>query len=191
MIKKLTLMSVVVVLYLVGRCQEEPLPVPTFKTPPQYNEGRPLYIQGNLPDISLGKIINYRDTTAWRSDFGNKLIIFDFWNTHCAPCVKAIAYNDSLQKLFAGDIQILMVTKEPKADVQSFIDRWEKRNKRRLSIPVIVEDRVIRSYFRQLYHPNYAWLLPSGKFMLQTSKLYLNEDLIHQIIGINQNISSN
>ncbi len=189
MIKKLTLISVMVILCFLAKGQEESLPVPIFKTSPQYNEGRPLFIQGNLPDISLGKIINYKDTTAWRSDFGGKLLIFDFWNTHCSPCVKAIVHNDSLQRRFSKDVQIIMVTKEQASDVKRFITSWENHNQRRLSIPVVVEDEVIKSYFWQLYHPNYSWLLPSGKFMLQTSKIYINEDLIQQILNKNPNTS--
>jgi thiol-disulfide isomerase/thioredoxin len=155
---------------------------PVFKTPPEYNEGRPLYIQGNLPDISLGKMINYKNSTAWRSDFGNKLIIFDFWNTHCGPCVKQIIHNDSIQKVFGQYLQIIMVTKEPEEDVQKFVNKWQQQHQQTLSIPVVVEDEVIKSYFWNLYHPSYSWILPTGKFVFQSSKLFINKDLITQIL---------
>lgn len=160
---------------------------PIFKTPPEYDEGRPLYIQGNLPDISLGKMINYKNATAWRSDFGNKLIIFDFWNTHCAPCVREILRNDSIQKKYSQYVQVIMVTKEPTEDVKKFVVRWQQQYYQNLSIPVVVEDEVITSYFHILYHPSYAWVLPTGKFIIQSAKLYLNRNLINQVLGLHSN----
>jgi thiol-disulfide isomerase/thioredoxin len=167
---------------ILSAAQTDSLVKPVFKTPPEYDEGRPLYIQGNLPDIFLGRIINYKDTSAWRSDFSNKIIIFDFWNSHCGTCVSHLPYNDSIQQLYGKYLQIIMVTKEPMQDVQKFIVNWQQKHQRRLSIPVVVEDAVVASYFWHVYMPNYSWILPSGKFMLQTSKIYINEDLIRQIL---------
>lgn len=183
-IRKITLVCVLIILCLNINAQTDSKQKPIFKTPPEYDEGRPLFIQGHLPDISLGKMINYNNPTAWRSDFGDKLIIFDFWNTHCAPCIRQILYNDSLQKELGQYLQIIMVTKEPKEDVKKFVNKWQLQHHQILSIPIVVEDEVIKSYFWNLYHPSYSWILPNGKFIMQSSELYINKDMLRQILYI-------
>ena len=142
----------------------------------------PLCVQGYFPDISLGKIFNYKDTTTVRSGFGDKVIIFDFWSTHCGSCVDALPKNDSIQKVLGDQLQVIMVTKEPQKTISAFVKKWELSHNRKLSIPIVVEDTVISKYFWHSYMPNYSWLLPDGKFMLQTSKIYINKEMLAGIL---------
>jgi hypothetical protein len=51
----------------------------------------PLSAQINIgqkcPDVTVGHVINYRDTSLNLRDFRDKWIILDFWGIHCSACV--------------------------------------------------------------------------------------------------------
>src|ERR1700754_375446 len=59
-----------------------------------------------MPDILLGKILNFRTGKERFSELRNKLIILDFWFTGCSSCLEKFPEMEELQKKFDGDIQI-------------------------------------------------------------------------------------
>ncbi|MBE9603202.1 TlpA disulfide reductase family protein, partial [Pedobacter sp. MC2016-24] len=71
-------------------------------------------------EMSIGKLMNYKSKTAKFSDFRGKLVILDFWNTHCSPCVKELPGMDSLQKEFGRKIAIIPVTRNELPEIQSY-----------------------------------------------------------------------
>lgn len=44
------------------------------------------------------------------TQFGDKLIVLDFWATWCVPCVKELPHLSVLQEKYGDDIQILAIT---------------------------------------------------------------------------------
>ncbi|MBE9602590.1 TlpA disulfide reductase family protein, partial [Pedobacter sp. MC2016-24] len=74
-------------------------------------------------EMSIGKLMNYKSKTAKFSDFRGKLVILDFWNTHCAPCVKELPGMDSLQEEFGRKIAIIPVTRNELPQVQSYFKK--------------------------------------------------------------------
>lgn len=70
--------------------------------------------KGLMPGDSMPNIL----LTIWEKglvkkkqfvDFRGKLIILDFWNTSCAPCIAAFPKMEMLQKKFDTSIQIILV----------------------------------------------------------------------------------
>ncbi|MFT4152258.1 TlpA family protein disulfide reductase [Parafilimonas sp.] len=147
----------------------------------QITKIQPLNINGRLPDITLQNIINYSKPMAKLSELqGNRtrLILFDFWLTSCIPCIHAFPKLDSLQHAFNGSLQVIMVTTEAPGTVQSFLKKWEERNKRKFSIPIVTADTVIQQYLRQASKPSYAWLAPDNILLAQTSASFISKDII-------------
>lgn len=133
-------------------------------------------------DIPLGRFIHYRDATATLHDFKDKLVILDFWFTHCGDCIAELPVEDSLQKMFSNDIQFIPVTFESKNIVETFLAGWQKRTGIQLSLPVIVEDTLLRKAFRQLSNPHYVWILPDGKIVGQTAQQFLTAENIRGLL---------
>ncbi|MBK8087718.1 MAG: redoxin domain-containing protein [Chitinophagaceae bacterium] len=71
------------------------------------------------PEFKIGSTLQYRDTVSL-SDFRNKLLILDFWNTTCISCIKAFPKLDSIQKLFGNRVQIVLVNRESKDSTIAF-----------------------------------------------------------------------
>ncbi len=139
---------------------------------------KPLYIDDPLPNISFGKMINYKDSTAYLSDFKGKLILFDFWFTHCSICLEAMPKLDSLQRLYGRHLQIIMVTKNTRQQVMPVITKWEQLHHAQWKIPMVVSDTTLYKYFRHRYEPHYAWLAPENRLVAQTSFFFITKEIV-------------
>ncbi|AYD49071.1 MAG TPA: redoxin domain-containing protein [Arachidicoccus soli] len=146
----------------------------------------PLYIDGRLPNLHFPKIINYKDSAATVSDFQGaqkKMLIFDFWNTHCTVCIAQFPKEEDFQKKYDDQLQFVLVTTEPKEQVIAFFDRWKKAHHQRFSLPVIVEDTTLtQKYIRVFYQPQYAFFDYQNRLIAQTSDYFLNSSIIDGIL---------
>lgn len=138
----------------------------------QSNTIKPLYTGDRLPNITFAQVFNYTTDKARLSDFQQnhqKMILLDFWNTTCIPCIKSFKKLDSLQQVFIDQLQILLVTPEDSNTVKTTIERWEKLNNRKLQLPVITGDTILQRYIHKQYNPHYAWIAPDNVLLAQTS----------------------
>jgi len=90
---------------------------------------RPLKIGDTVPDIAF-TMVNYDKPTANLSDFKGKLIILDFWATHCAPCIKAMGKFETLQSKFKDAVQIILLnekTGDTETKVKEFFENRRKK----------------------------------------------------------------
>lgn len=134
-----------------------------------------------VPDVVLTNIINGGSQSRKLSDFKGKLVLLDFWATWCAPCVRMIPRIDSLQQKFNGQLQIISVTREPRATVEAFLARNKRSN---LSgDPLLVAgDRSITNLFGNAALPHFAWISPDGRFIRTTSEEAVNETVIASVL---------
>lgn len=145
-------------------------------------EWKYVHIHSTLPDFSIGKMIRYKDTTARLSDFGEKLIVFAFWFTSCSSCIRQFPKEDSLQRVFNDELQIIPVTYETGAVTKSFLEDWEKKNKWKLSFPCVVGDTLLRGMFQNIYNPYYVWMFPYGRVAALTGESALNYETVKEMI---------
>lgn len=138
----------------------------------------PFQIGERVPDLPIKNIINYKDSVATLSSFGNKIIIVDFWNVHCTSCIAMFPREDSLQALFSGDVQFILVTGDSKEKVEQFLARYNKSQKKPLSLPIITGDDLLSKMFRFTYVPHYVWLAPNGLIMAESSDYFITKENI-------------
>ncbi|ANH80006.1 hypothetical protein A8C56_02555 [Niabella ginsenosidivorans] len=165
--KKITLLSVMAGLCTCIFSQDYGYDLKTLDAPLFIGD----YIKKTTP---LGRFINYKKDTASLADFEGRLVILSFWFTTCGSCVAMFPKEDALQKQFNKNIQFIMVTYEPEQKVRAFIKSWEQKNNTHFNMPVIVGDTVLRKAIRNFANPNYAWLLPEGKLVAQTTEYFIN-----------------
>jgi thiol-disulfide isomerase/thioredoxin len=164
--QKLTLLSVLAILCLHINAQQDT---------------QALHIGERLPDIVLTNIINSETETARLSSLQkdySRLILLDFWNTYCKPCIRAFGKLDSLQQRYSEQLQIIMVTHEGSAAVQKTLNQWEAVNNRKLSLLFITSDTVLQQYIRRLYNPHYAWIAPDRVLIAQTSSTFVSNEVV-------------
>lgn len=85
---------------------------------PWYREfgSKGLKVGDKMPDISLGTMINNYTGMSRFSDFEDKLIILDFWDSYCASCIAAFPKMEELQNEFGNKIQIILVNTRETAE---------------------------------------------------------------------------
>ncbi len=74
------------------------------------------------PPITLEAISNAPDgveSLSWK-DFGDKLVLLEFWGTWCGPCVAAIPHLNELAEQVGDRVAFLAVTFEDKAKIDAF-----------------------------------------------------------------------
>ena len=123
----------------------------------------PLKIGNRVPDLFIENIINQPGGTTHLSDFKGKLLILDFWATWCRPCVEAIPRFEKLQREFGNQLQILMVTSQPKSAITKlFTDRG-------VTLPCVTGDQKLSKLFPHKYVPHEVWI-KDGKVIAITSE---------------------
>lgn len=58
------------------------------------------------------------------SDFSGKVVLIDFWETWCGPCLQVFPAMDSLKTEYPDDFEVLtvnLIDADTKADVEQFI----------------------------------------------------------------------
>lgn len=138
----------------------------------------PLQIGQHIPDMPLPGLLNYKDAIASLSSFGNKLIIIDYWNEHCTNCIRMFPLEDSLQSLFADDIQFLLVTDDDDATVRKFLVRYKELHGKELSLPIVADDKWVRKLFTFTYIPHYIWIAPNGVILAESSSHFISKENI-------------
>lgn len=130
------------------------------------NRYKSLKVGDYLPDIKLENILNYSKANANISDFGNKLLIIDFWATWCSPCIASFSKLDSLQRKFGSNVQILPVTSESKEKVKDLFDKISLL--KGLHLLSVTNDSVLSSLFKHSVLPHYVWVDKNRKVIAIT-----------------------
>ncbi|GGA95667.1 redoxin domain-containing protein [Mucilaginibacter rubeus] len=121
-----------------------------------------LEIGNKVPEIVLSNVLNHQEHQVSIADFKGKILILDFWATWCSPCIAMIPKLDSLQREFAGKVQILPVAYQSAAEVRTFLLRFEKQQKKHFSLPDVVADKKLTMLFPHNTLPHFVWIDRDG-----------------------------
>lgn len=133
---------------------------------------RALTIGDKVPDISFTKVLNSKALTLKLSQLKGKLIILDFWATWCSNCIKKFDMLDSMQRLYAGKLQVLLVntasTQDTKEKLLHFFGSHVNAAGRAYAMPTVYGDTLAAGYFPHRFLPHYAWIGADGKCLAIT-----------------------
>jgi thiol-disulfide isomerase/thioredoxin len=90
------------------------------------------------------------------SKYQGKNVIIDLWNVYCAGCIGGMKKLDSLQKIFKETLQIILVTKNSKEQVEKLFSR---KNLQRPDLPIVVADTIAYDvFFPHDGDPLHVWI---------------------------------
>ena len=129
------------------------------------------------PELTFESILNFKKDNAKLSDFKDKIVILDFWATWCAPCIKSFPQLEEIQRKYINDIQIITITSEPEARINSFLEKME------VNLPIVVDDkRELAKNFPHRSIPHTVVINKSGIIKAITTPSKINEDLIYKVL---------
>lgn len=149
-----------------------------------------LRVGDSMPDITFGRVLNYKFKTAKLSDFKGKLVILDFWSTTCTACIDNFPKMSSLQKVYTDKIQILLVNPhktvyETEERVNTLIKKFENRTGFITNLPIPIFDTILNHYFPHKTMPHVVVINEKGIVIAVTWSRYLTADNINKILAGN------
>lgn len=138
----------------------------------------PVKIGDKIPSIELKvdkkKILSF-------NDFKGKAVIIDFFATYCGPCVAALPHLNRLQKKYKNQLQIIIVTKESKEQIDKALPRFKQLTENML--PLVCSDTVLNKMFPHLSIPHEIWLSKDGIVKAITEAKFVNTNNIESLIN--------
>lgn len=155
---------------------------------------KPLSIGDKVPDIRFTLLNNHNPILGLAEgqtpnpkhpnlhSFKGKLVILDFWATWCPNCIKKFPLLDSMQQLYPGKLQVILVssktTGDSKEKIISYLGKNVNAAGKRYPLIVAFNDTVAARYFPHRYIPYYVWIGPGGNLMAVTGSEELTAENI-------------
>jgi len=144
------------------------------------NANSQLKLNDTCPDLRFGDVINVDRAIISLSDYNNKALLIDFWNTQCKSCLENLSKLDSLQQHFKSDLQIMLVTKQSKREILDFFSRFKRIKIPK--IPLIVGDTLLHSFFPSEGYPYTVWMDQSRAVKYLTGSYNVTYQHIEQFL---------
>ncbi|MCH5685214.1 TlpA family protein disulfide reductase [Niabella sp. W65] len=134
----------------------------------------PLAIGDKIPDELWSlplQVVNHPQgkKTITLSEYKDKLIILDFWNTWCVPCIRNFPKLHALQNEFGDKIKVLAVTQEDSDKITRFFKTGA--GKEHTYVNSVINDSLLLKYFPHISVPHIAWINPKGKVLNTTQEM--------------------
>lgn len=140
----------------------------------------PLTIGDKLPGIQLTQLVNSSRSTTNTASYRGKLLILDFMSTACSGCLKTLPLLGSLQKQYAAQMQVLLVSSQSTAAVKRFLQNTAIG--RQLKLPIVTADNVLKGYFPHEYISHLVWINAAGTVVAITGSEYCTASNIAQAL---------
>jgi len=137
-----------------------------------------------VPEMIFTQVLNSGTKTITLSKLKGKLVLLDFWATWCGNCIKKFGLLDSMQRQYAGKLQVVLVSNgDTKEKTEAYLNKHLNANGKRYELPVACNDNVATSYFPHSTLPHYVWIGADGKCLAITKSDEVTEA---NIVGVLQ-----
>lgn len=145
---------------------------------------RELRVGDSVEGYALNGMINYPDKRAPFSDFKGKLLILEFWSTTCGSCIAMWPKLLSLQKEFAGKVQIVLVnTYQDQALVKKTLEKRQRLAGVQMDLPIACADTVMgKQLFPHSGVPFLVWIDGGGIIKSITPSAGLTKENIQAML---------
>lgn len=86
-----------------------------------------------VPSVHFKSILQHSEKQADIADFKGKVVILEFWETWCSPCIKALEHLDKIQSTFPESVQVISITSASEQRIKTFLEKVE------LDIPIVID----------------------------------------------------
>jgi thiol-disulfide isomerase/thioredoxin len=142
--------------------------------------GKFYHVGDKMPD-SVYMVSNYPVQRIRLVGLKKKLIILDLWNVNCHGCINAMPAMQKLQEEFKDQVQVILVTKDSKEQVEE-VKRFAA-NVRDTHLPFINGENVLGYLFDYTVVPQQVWIDGSGTVVYKTIKEIANENTVRDFLA--------
>lgn len=143
-----------------------------------------LKIGDKLPDLVINGIINRAtDKVSLQDLYKDGLLIIDFWDTSCIPCIYEMKFLDSLKAKNPGKFNVLMVTQQSDAVIHKFLNRTSNNDIGSKNLWLATKDSLLNKMFIHKGIPHNIWIDKDGIVKTITSGAEVTTE---NVLGFNE-----
>src|SRR5690606_17284025 len=181
-IRYISLLAVLTSMCLYARAQEDIEWTPAASGQSELPT-KGLQVGDTVPDVFIPKILRYHRSSAQLSDYRGKVLILDFWNTHCTICIFNMPHLHQLKNASKGKVEVLPVSSESSQEMQEFFNRGNKyKALEGLRFPSIVECIVLHRIMPEETLTKVVVMNGQGVVRGITQAEYLNTDVLQRLL---------
>lgn len=115
------------------------------------------------------------------ASYQDKPLVLDFWGTYCQPCIAGLPKLDSLQKMYAGQLSFVQLSREKQERLTGFYTKIKQQLKLGL-ISCKADDRLFEA-FEVSAVSTYVWINKQGIVTAITGQEGLNGENIQRFLN--------
>jgi thiol-disulfide isomerase/thioredoxin len=154
----------------------------TVSSEAQFVSGiKPLTIGDTLPDVLLHDVYRYKADSIRTKDLRGKVVVLDFFATHCGPCLALLPHLDTLQGYFGNQVQFLVVDQEPYPKITAMLPRlkWMPPLKH---LSFVTKDTLLSELFPYRTIPHEVIIDANGRIQAITYAYNVTKPVIQSVI---------
>ncbi|MCW3075118.1 MAG: hypothetical protein JWP69_2187 [Flaviaesturariibacter sp.] len=136
-----------------------------------FKGGSPPYTVGDVLPATIVSGVRNSASSSLSITGGPGIVLLNFIASGCLSCYRDLPRLDSLQRQYAGRLQVLLVTSEDSARVGAFL----RGRGRGLSLPIVGGDTLLRNFFPHRFLSHTVWL-QGGRVVAITAPGYVDDN---------------
>lgn len=150
---------------------------------------RPLVIGDTVPEefwtIEHSFLVGDTVVKSSLEKFRGKLLLLDFWETYCGPCLKNLPKLDSLHSQMKGVGEIVLINSRlwrrgTSTYISQKLEELKSENDINLEMDKIIYDEKLNNYFEHRYLPHYV-LIGSDDTVLKSGSIEIFDAIEREI----------
>lgn len=136
-----------------------------------------------IPDTPKLSVLNSAKNQISLDQITGKIIILDFFDTFCTNCIAAMPKLQKLQKEYADEMQVILVTWQDKATIEKFFKTNAFLKENKVNLITVYADTLLRKYFPHKGVPHTAWIYKNKVQAITFSDFVKAENIEHLYVN--------
>jgi thiol-disulfide isomerase/thioredoxin len=113
-------------------------------------------IGDKLPPIKFTQLLNASSPSFDFKKSGSKLLLIEFWNSHCGACISAMISLQKLKAKWPKELDVVLLTLEDREGINKFLAR--RPDLAALQLPMQSIDKTWKEWFPFQSMPTVVWV---------------------------------
>lgn len=130
-----------------------------------------------VPQIPSLRALFHHKELLDLSDYEDKVIVLDFFDTYCSSCIASLPKLQKLQDDMKEKVKIILISWQDSSVINKFWRNNKMIRENRVSLPVVYADSLLRKYFPYAAVPHVVWIKDSRVGAITHSDFVTGENI--------------